>query len=268
MSLRDTVDPTIRYVSGLALAPDGSELASVYLNRIVVWKTATGRVARVVGTVDVPRPLLHWSPVGNLLLTVSRDGRLLLRSPSRDAVVAQLVGHQVTGGVGVMDALFSPGGEWVISVGADHTVRRWDVARGEEVARADLEPRIAPRRLAFSPAGEEIVMTRAGGPARLLDAMSLADLGELGTVEAAVASPRGVVFGPDGAFLAALSALGIWMGRINDSDLRQIVALPEPDITHARFSRDGVLYTSTGRGGIRAWRPATGRMLRTFDDPA
>ena len=111
-------------------------------------------------------------------------------------------------------------------------------------------------------------MTRAGGPARLLDAMSLADLGELGTVEAAVASPRGVVFGPDGAFLAALSALGIWMGRINDSDLRQIVALPEPDITHARFSRDGVLYTSTGRGGIRAWRPATGRMLRTFDDPA
>lgn len=262
------VDPRIRYVSPLALSADSRELAAVHMDGIVVWDAHSGEVDRFVGTIEGLVPLLRWSPDGTSLLTSTCDGRLLLRDPLRDEVTAELVGHDGSApGDGIIDAAFSPDGDWVVSVGTDHSIRRWDATARTEVARADLGPRVVARRIAFSPSGDELVVPRAGGPALLLDAMTLEKKGELGTVEAAVASPRNVVFGPDGSFLAALSSRGIWMGRINDSDLRQIVALPRPDTTHALFSRDGVLYTSTGRGGIRAWDPATGRMLRTFADP-
>lgn len=262
------VDPRVRYVSPLAISADSRELAAVHMDGIVVWDAHTGQVDRFVGTVEGIDPLLRWSPDGGWLLTSTCDGRLLLRDPHRGQVRAELSGHDGTApGDGIIDALFSPDGSSVVSVGSDHTIRRWDTATNTEVARTDLGRRIAARRIAFSPSGDELVVPRAGGPALLLDATTLERKGELGTVEAAIASPRDVVFAPDGGFLAALSPRGIWMGRINDSDLRQIVALPRADTTHAHFSRDGVLYTSTGRGGIRAWDPATGRMLRTFEDP-
>lgn len=268
MPMTDGTDPSLRYASGLALSPDGKELAAVHDGRIVVWNVRTGKVGRVVGATDVARPLLRWNPARGQLLTAAADSRLLLRDPSRDAVLAQLVGHATQpDGSGVVDAIFTPDGAGVVSVGADRTVRRWDARRASEVAQTSLADGLVPRRLALSPSGEEVVVVRASGRALLLDAESLRSTGELNPVETTVASPRDVVFGPDGTFLAAMSPTGIWMGRINDAELRQIVALPRPDSVHAVFSRDGVLYTSSGRGGIRAWRPATGRMLRTFEDP-
>jgi WD40 repeat protein len=124
-----------------AASPNGEYLAVATMdNTIWLWKTAGGQPPKAIHYTGVNA--LRFGP-DSTLATVADDQTLRLWNPDSGDQLMTL--HHPTL---VMDLVFTPDGEQIISSGSDNIVRVWSRREGRELA--ELNQATSPFRLAIS----------------------------------------------------------------------------------------------------------------------
>ncbi|MFH2203271.1 MAG: cytochrome c peroxidase [Elusimicrobiota bacterium] len=195
---------------------------------------------------------------------------LLLSRPAAAAsgpLLAVLEGHTDL----VRQAVFTPDGTQVLSIGNDHAVRRWDAAAGRELSAflsADPVLRVfaqgAPKFAAYTP-DYAIIMRDLTSGKRLAALRRLND------------ETEAVALTPDGRTAATLSYEGeviLW-----DLKKERRLAAPEANGSAIAFSPDGgsllvgkrdhtlQLYSLPGEPAAPAWRGHRGEILAVAFSP-
>jgi WD40 repeat protein len=165
--LWDTATGEIRAVlahkSMLMVPPDGTWLATAsFSGTISLWDTATGKnCTTLVGHTAFIYTLVV-SLDGSWLATASSDGTVRLWDAATGKNRATLIGH--TGSVTAV--AIAPDETRLATIGHDRAVRVWDAATGEAVAMMRLDRR--PTKIAWSPSGDEIAVLASDYNAYLL----------------------------------------------------------------------------------------------------
>ncbi|HRX86392.1 MAG TPA: protein kinase [Phycisphaerae bacterium] len=166
-----------------------------------------------------------------------------------DDSIAVLEGHTAE----VRQAAFSPDGARVVTAADDGTARVWEMDTAEAV-RVLTVPEGWLHDAVFSPDGARII-TAGGGPTRIWDASTGAELLALGDT---AANDSHAEFSPDGTQIVAAGMDGVirvW----NVQTGTRIVSLSghRRGVNHATFSRDGTrVVSSSWDGTARVWNPS------------
>jgi hypothetical protein len=144
-----------------AATPDGQLLLGCGGgDELWLWRVSDGK--RVYSGHDVPHPwCMAVSPDGRYAAIGTFDGPVVLWDVKNRVKWKSLPGHDLKGhGALVQGVAFSPDSKRVVSVGADHSIRHWDVVTGQEVGRLDLYKGGPPGAVAFSPDGRHFVTAK------------------------------------------------------------------------------------------------------------
>jgi WD40 repeat protein/serine/threonine protein kinase/tetratricopeptide (TPR) repeat protein len=261
-------------VYGLAISPDGKRLATAGYSSVTVWDPVIGQaVLRLPGHNSVA-----FSPDGRRLVTPGSQKGLTVWDAVTGKTVLELQGHTKK----VVAALFSPDGKRLASAGEDGAVILWDAATGKQLFTDRGEVKEAPRRLAFSPDGRRLAVSRdvrdgkgnrSGSRVRVWDVATPKPLyslsGASGTYFSAVA------FSPDSRILAAannkvgedftVSGGTVTLWEAGSGRKRLTLSRDGSGVYCLVFSRDGRrLASGDFRRTVRVWDTASGAALHTF----
>ncbi len=181
-------------VSALGLSPDGQELALAYPKRIVVLKTATREVTRVLDN--------HSGNINRVTFSVD-DG--MLASAGEDGVITTwtLASGQPSKTIesaGKITALsFSPDGRTLASASEDGTVSLWDLRTGKLSLHLKKHT-AAVNAIAFSPDG---TLMATGGDDRTAIIWNPASGKSQRTLKGHDLTVTSLAFSPDGSLLAS-----------------------------------------------------------------
>ncbi|OAI47349.1 hypothetical protein AYO44_09575 [Planctomycetaceae bacterium SCGC AG-212-F19] len=252
---RKIIEPADVY--GLAIAPDGTQLATGSgENLIRLHDLATGAAVRILRGHRVAPKHLAFSPDGRLL--AAGDGDTLVGGPgtvkvwdiTTGEVVADLHGHTYP----VFAVAFSPDGRRLVSGSQDNSIKVWDVTRKQLVltlrGHADLV-----RSLSFSPDGQQLLSASADRTVRVWDAAPVSrDADTHQTWRGHAERVIGVAFTADDRQVASLSydmVLKIWDAQ-SGANVRT-VALPETKgrlHSFAASPRANLLAAGTSSGAV------------------
>lgn len=112
-------------------SPDGQQLATAGKDRaIVLWDSATGKLARRLPPQMQEVRALAWAPTGDRLASAGGITQRLWDAAT-GAEQRRLSGHSAT----VRCLAFSVDEAWLLSGGDDRTLRAWDLVTGREALR-------------------------------------------------------------------------------------------------------------------------------------
>jgi WD40 repeat protein/serine/threonine protein kinase len=241
----------------VAFSPQGDLLAADAGKEIRLWRTGTRDLVGqlpLTGNVQV----LKFSPDGTRLASMSYPDEVAVREVDQWAVVRQIRGVRLLGGlIGALD--FSPDGKALVIGDADHRLQVVDLASGNtnfNIAEAHSEGITA---VAWSPTGSVIATGSgySGGPIRLWDAASGKDLGKL---EGHTEWICQLIFSTDGLWLYSASAdqtIRIWdVGK-----RRRLATLrgSTQEVSGLALSPDGTTLASACKDGVVAFWSALAR---------
>src|SRR5947207_842320 len=156
-------------VEAVALAPDGTTLASGGFREVYLWDTATGALARRVTGFADRVVALAFSPDGKLLATgggpATEDGEVKLIDVTTGKVVAEIANaHSDT----VYGVAFSPDGRTLATAAADKFVKTFEVPSGKFVRSFEGHGGHA-LDVAWSADGRQLASAGADGAIKLWD---------------------------------------------------------------------------------------------------
>ena len=178
----------------------------------------------------------------------SADSNLELRPINRAPAEIILSGHEQ----GARDIAFSPDGKQVVSVGADGTLRQWNVATGQELKTRAVDA--SPEAIAYSPTGRHIAM----GGSKVISLWS-AETDELVYEWPTSRQVWCLGFSGDGRRLLAGAVNGLKLLDVETG--REILSKEAPQgIMGAVFSADGrrVVTLTNQTGRIDLWDVESG----------
>ena len=112
--------------NSIAISPDGKQLVSIALDKVVLWDIATGKVIRTfVGHSGVVYDVA-FSPDGQYLLTGGGDRIAILWDVASGKPIRAFSGHTFN----VLSVAFSSDGKLIITGSDDGTARIWDPNTG------------------------------------------------------------------------------------------------------------------------------------------
>ena len=285
----------------VALSPDSRLLASASLDRTVkiwrtedglclttlqgdprwVWSVAYTHDGRSFATRGLDRPLQRWQlgdppALAPLLPGAHNLASLALSASSADLATATqdgvvqlwrggaapmqpLRGHSNT----VMSMDFAPDGRVLATASADHSLRLWRVADGEQLACLNVHHNWV-WSVAFSPDGRLLASGSEDCTARV---WQTEDLALVATYEHD-SQVRCVAFSPDGALLATGGADScVHLRRVADGELVASLTGHRDWLRSLVFSPDGrVLAAACDGPSVRMWRVADGEPLTSLED--
>ncbi len=190
-----------------AFSPDSSRILIRSADGVEFIALETGQE---VSFLPAPGPVLAaaLSPDGETLAWSLDDTTVQLVQVSDGAVRHTLSGHPDP----ALHLRFSPNGTQLFSASHDALVRVWDVATG-----APLAPIHAGREvvgIGVSPDGATLATIPGDGPVQLWDIVTGREQSTLGGTGGLDTSDA--VFSPDGRYLAADLATGLFLWRLSD----------------------------------------------------
>jgi len=225
----------------VAYHPQGDAvLVGLSDGRIGMWSVPQQENLAMVQAHSGPVHQLACGPSGDVVVSLGSDGTLHIWTPGEEPLSLSIRGQT--------RFVLSPDGRH-IAAGGDRWNREvilFEVATGRELARADVLPDLSG--MAFSPDGQLLVASGAGGQITVLDTTS----GASREIEGPPVI-RGLAIHPDG-HLMAVGAFGT-SARVLDLDTGQTVAaLPVSEQgLFPTFSADGQRLALSDAQGIRVW---------------
>ncbi len=239
----------------IAFSPDGESLLVRTSSGVQVFDIASGKLqAYIKSSQSLMSAAL--SPDGKRLAWGFQDGTIQLVDLSTQQILANLSGHPDA----AYDLEFSPDGDRLYSASHDGLVRVWDM-QGEQLPAIQVGYEVLG--FGLSADGSKLATIPFDGPVSLWElagntkVMELASTGGYDTSEA--------YFSPDGEYLAADLATGIYMWRLADGSL---VWNKVHNSMAVAFSPDGqyLAYSDIDDSNMVALAvPDTGQFIRLVD---
>ncbi|KAG8794111.1 hypothetical protein FRC12_000459 [Ceratobasidium sp. 428] len=267
------------YVSTLTFWPGHTPISDHYRQHqgYLITGRSTAVVPRKLAAVAIPRHLgknileeympseefilcASYSPDGAYIVSGSKYGVIRIWDAHTGHPVGQpLLGHRLS----VSSVAYSPDGACIVSGSDDSTIRIWDAQTGQLVRQPLQGHQWFVSSVAYSPDGAYIVTSGLyDRTIRIWDTRTSQPVGQ--PLEAR-ASPRFVVYSPDGAYI--VSGCGDSTIRIWDAHTRRPVGQPLEGhtgvIDSVAYSPDGA-YIASGSWDktIRIWDAHTRQPVR------
>ena len=197
-----------------------------------------------------------FSPDGQTLAWALEDFTIQLVQVSDGKILHSMPGHTNM----ITKLLFSPGGDKLFSASADGYVRIWD-PQGEALDALMVGPEV--EGLGISSDGTQLATVPFDGPVELWDLTESRKIKALGGTGGFITSDP--VFSPDGKYLAADLASGLYLWQLSDGkslwdDLKNSMAITySPD---GRFLAYGLIADDSK---ISIASPDGAQIIRTLE---
>jgi WD40 repeat protein len=208
--------------------------------------------------VDPERSILVALEANNVLRTYEAEDALR-RALSASQIITQLRGHEG----GVIDAQFSPDGQWIVTAGGDKTARVWEAATGKEVTilRGHEDIILCAQ---FSPDGKQILTSSPDGTVRVWDAATGKEIAKLPQYKR---SHLNAQFSPNGQWIVTAgedeTTVTVW-DAATDKEVARLRG-HEKEISDVQFSPNGLwIVTASSDKTARVWETATGKEVVTL----
>ncbi|MBF2050228.1 MAG: FHA domain-containing protein [Elainella sp. C42_A2020_010] len=237
-------------VTALAFSPDGSYVVSGSAdNTLKLWNLTSTSLVHTFDGLRLRR-LTYQSPVDKLLERLSVSTKKLIGSNASRAS-----GHQAP----VLAVDFSADRQYLLSGGADKTVKLWDVETGRclQTFRGHKQPVFAVQ---FSPDRRHCLSVSEDQTVRMWDLAT----GETVQTLQGFHDLTAAVFSPDGEqILTAGSVVRLWDAE--SGDVAKTLAGHSARVTSVAFLDANWVLTGGEDRLLRLWEIETGRCLRTFE---
>ncbi|WP_434423957.1 AAA-like domain-containing protein [Nannocystis pusilla] len=254
------------HVLGASFSRDSTRIVSAGADDTLrLWDATTGAVVGEPwqGTRG-QQTVAGFAPGGRYVVLASRDSNTAqLIDAEALRFITDLVGHSAR----VEGAVFSPDGETVVTISADHTAKLWVARYGSEIATLDPAAG-AIASAAFSRDGGRLVLATA----RDAWVWSMAGPDDrphvLATLLGHSASLLYATFANDGGRIVTASSdntAKLWAAPVDSSNYDLLATLHghAAAVNHAEFSPDGRLIVTAGRDGrIKLYPTSVGDLLR------
>jgi WD40 repeat protein len=258
---------------GLAVSPDGQQLALLGFRSVQIRDASTGKLVRAPFRLPRRCDGIVFSPDGKSLLLL-QDRTPFLIDAATGKRVQEFRGHTSQ----VNAAAFCPDGRTVATTGADLTVRLWDVRTGQQQAQL-LGLRGRGSSLAFHPEGYLLAAgSKQPGEVKIWDLTQRPEQATLSqrSHQFGRARPNALSFTPDSNKILVADNQGIWealdpntgrvsrtgqVGPVSDRLVPSRVLAFAPDGKHLA-ARNQLNPTQ-----VCLWSLETGKVVRTFQHP-
>ena len=256
---------------------DSDEIVSVSLDqKLKIWRPELYQETTTLEGIGNPVLSAAYSPNGRFAVLGFDDGTAGIWDTTTGGRIAVLnEGHDFL----ASNAIFLPGGERMVTIAGDDTLRMWEVDAGTEVWSREGTGRRG--LIAVSPDGKLIVTGSSGGktaqvwdgetgaPVRVLDASNLDELARQyplaspEELEKQVADLTALTFSADGRLVVTGDSAGtssIWdIGK--DEPVRTFRGHERAISAIYWNAGDRSLITASADGSVAFWDPQTGQEL-------
>ena len=246
-----------------AFSPDGGRIVTASSDTTaVVWGLVGTQLTATLSGHTAGLDSASFSPDGRRILTTGADLRTnggfdhaaRVWNAANGLLLATLSG-QIGG------AVFSPNGEFVLTIGDGHTAQMWNASDGYLKASVPYNNSSYGYVSAiFSPDGDRVVAPAKSRTARIWNTAN-------GKLLATLSEPRGYIdraaFSPDGRNIVTTGS-GVRVWDASGYRLRFTLSGHTRVVDHAEFSPDGGRIFTASEDSGRIWQTAQGRLIASL----